>query len=172
MAERRLAHSLRLLVVPDSREGHPPQEHSLGLPRPRSGGVDFQNLEPRPQRTLGRSLECGDDTFDARLVQRHRRRVYVMEGQRTGAYHRPTPPHDHQRGPAYGSTADVDQMPVFGQALLSGVLAHRRHDNPVPNRDAADRQWTQQVDLRNFPIVITIRFAAILRTMRRDHAVL
>jgi hypothetical protein len=57
-------------------------------------------------------------------------------------------------------------MPVIGQTLLSGVLAHRRHDNPVPERDATDRQRTEQVHLGNFPVVVAVGFAAIWCYMR------
>ena len=32
---------------------------------------------------------------------------------------------EHQSGPADGTAAEVDQVPVIGQAIHTGILAHR-----------------------------------------------
>jgi hypothetical protein len=38
---------------------------------------------------------------------------------------------EYQPGTADGTAAEVDQVPVVGQAIDAGVLAHRRHGNAV-----------------------------------------
>jgi hypothetical protein len=57
------------------------------------------------------------------------------------ARHRRGLDHD-QSGAADGSTAQMDEMPVVGQALLGAVLTHRGHRDPVAEGDAADSQGT------------------------------
>ncbi|MNP10101.1 hypothetical protein D3C76_1022380 [compost metagenome] len=37
----------------------------------------------------------------------------------------------HQPGPADSTAAEVDQMPVIGQAIGTGILAHRRYRDAV-----------------------------------------
>jgi len=53
--------------------------------------VNFQDLETRGQRPVRGGLERGDYTVDAGLVECYRHWVGVIEGQRTGTDHRPSP---------------------------------------------------------------------------------
>ena len=68
--------------------------------------------------------------------------------------------HDQCRS-AYGTAAKVNQVPVAGQPLLRDVLAHGRHHDPIAERDAADRQRTEQIDFRDFPVVVGVSRAAV-----------
>ena len=52
---------------------------------------------------------------------------------------------EHQAGAADGAAAEMDEMPVVGEAVRARVLAHRRHEHAVGERDAADRQRLEQV---------------------------
>jgi hypothetical protein len=49
----------------------------------------------------------------------------------------------------------MDQMPIMGKTISGRILAHRRHGDSVPETDAPDSQWAQQVDLGHFPVVIS-----------------
>jgi hypothetical protein len=51
---------------------------------------------------------------------------------------------DQQAGARQRQLAVVHQVPVVGIALLGRVLAHRRDDNAVGQRDAADGEWGKQ----------------------------
>ncbi|SDY44172.1 hypothetical protein SAMN05661080_03479 [Modestobacter sp. DSM 44400] len=53
--------------------------------------------------------------------------------------------HDDQPEPAEGEAAQVDQVVVADQAVGSRVLAHRRHDEAVGERDAPQGQGLQQL---------------------------
>jgi hypothetical protein len=46
---------------------------------------------------------------------------------------------------AYGTSAEVDKMPVVGKAVFAGILAHGRNGNPVTKRNIADLKRIEQV---------------------------
>jgi hypothetical protein len=45
-------------------------------------------------------------------------------------------------------------VPVVGEPVTCDVLAHRRHHDPVAERDPANREWAEKVDLGNLTVVI------------------
>ena len=51
----------------------------------------------------------------------------------------------HQAGAAHGPAAQVDQVPVGGQPVHRGVLAHGRDGDAVAKRDIAHGQRSEQV---------------------------
>ena len=48
--------------------------------------------------------------------------------------------HYHQSYATRGAAAQVNQMPVRGEAILTGVLAHRGDGNPIAHGDVAQGQ--------------------------------
>ncbi|HMF38476.1 MAG TPA: malic enzyme-like NAD(P)-binding protein [Isosphaeraceae bacterium] len=50
------------------------------------------------------------------------------------------------------SAAKVDDVPVGGQPVVSAVLTHRRHHDPIAEGDTPDRQRVEQVDFGNFKV--------------------
>ena len=52
---------------------------------------------------------------------------------------------DHQAGARQREVAEVDQVPVARRAVDGRVLAHRRDDDPVGKRQAAESQRVEQV---------------------------
>ena len=64
---------------------------------------------------------------------------------------------------ARGSAAEVDQVPIVGQPIVGAVLTHRRHNDPIPEGHASDRQRTEQIDVGHFPIMVYARRAAVRR---------
>ena len=65
---------------------------------------------------------------------------------------------EHQAGAADGARAVMHQMPVRRQAVLGGILAHRRDDDAVWERHAAQAEWLEHrchrphgVDLEPLP---------------------
>ena len=62
---------------------------------------------------------------------------------------------DHYEGdPAGSPAAEMNQMPVIGKSILGGILAHRRHGDPVPKCDTPNRQGAEQIDLGHLPVVL------------------
>src|SRR5208283_735298 len=57
-------------------------------------------------------------------------------------------------GTADGATAEMHKMPIMSKPILSGILAHRRHDDPVPESHPANRERAQEIYFRNFAVVI------------------
>jgi len=51
---------------------------------------------------------------------------------------------DHQSGARERQLADVDHVPVAGRAVLRGVLAHGRYDDPVLQAQLADGELFEQ----------------------------
>ena len=47
-------------------------------------------------------------------------------------------------GAAHGPAAEVDQVPVVGEAVGARVLAHRAHDDAVPQLERAERERREQ----------------------------
>src|SRR5213078_2902756 len=54
---------------------------------------------------------------------------------------------EHRAGAALRELAEVDEMPVAHQAVRRGVLAHRRHHEPVPQGDAPELERIEQHQL-------------------------
>jgi hypothetical protein len=52
---------------------------------------------------------------------------------------------EHQPGPALGEAAQVHQMPVIGQPVQGGVLAHRGNHDAVGQGHIAQNQGFKQV---------------------------
>jgi hypothetical protein len=52
---------------------------------------------------------------------------------------------DHQARARQRQVAQVDQVPVARRALARGVLAHRRDDDPVGERESADLQRLEEL---------------------------
>ena len=52
---------------------------------------------------------------------------------------------EHQAGAADRAAAEMDEVPVVGEAVRARVLAHRRHEDAIGERDAADRQRIEQM---------------------------
>jgi len=51
---------------------------------------------------------------------------------------------EDQTGPTDRAAAEVDELPVVGEAIVVGILAHWRDHDPVGERDRADGQWGEQ----------------------------
>ena len=67
---------------------------------------------------------------------------------------------DHYEGdPADSPAAEVDQMPVIGKSIMGGILAHRRHGDPVPKCDTANFQGAEQIDFGHLPVVLSAGLA-------------
>ena len=65
---------------------------------------------------------------------------------------------DHyQSHPARRPAPEMNEMPVIRHPVRRGILAHRRHDDPVPKRHVAYRELTQKIDIRNLAIVLALR---------------
>ncbi len=47
---------------------------------------------------------------------------------------------ENQAGSADSAAAQVNQVPVVGEAVFAGVLAHGRDDDPVRQREGANLQ--------------------------------
>jgi hypothetical protein len=71
----------------------------------------------------------------------------------------------HQRRPADGTASKVDQMPIACESFNRDILAHRRHRDSVSKRNSPDRQRAEQVDLRDFPVVIRTGWTSVSRDM-------
>jgi hypothetical protein len=54
----------------------------------------------------------------------------------------------HQSSPADCAAAQMDQMPVVGVSVLTGVLAHRRNEHTVVKLEISNREWIKQVGHR------------------------
>ena len=52
---------------------------------------------------------------------------------------------EYQAGAADRACAKVDEVPIVREAVGARVLAHRRDENPVGERDAANRQRVEEV---------------------------
>ena len=52
---------------------------------------------------------------------------------------------DHERRAAGRAGAEVDEVPVVGEAVDARVLAHRRDDDAVGERDGAQGQRIEEV---------------------------
>jgi hypothetical protein len=50
----------------------------------------------------------------------------------------------------------VNQVKIVGEAILRGIHAHRRHDDPVAQGDAAQGQRGQQIHFRDFAVVVAL----------------
>ena len=46
---------------------------------------------------------------------------------------------EYQSGAADGHLTEVDEMPIVGQTIMRGVLAHRRDNDAILQSDAAQR---------------------------------
>jgi aconitase B len=46
--------------------------------------------------------------------------------------------HHYESGATYCAAAQVYQMPVRRESIDAGILAHRRHGDPIAKRDFAD----------------------------------
>ena len=55
--------------------------------------------------------------------------------------------HHDERGAADGAAAEVDQMPVVGEAVVGGILAHGRYGNAVAEGHVAQCEGREQVDI-------------------------
>ena len=60
------------------------------------------------------------------------------------------------------AAAKVNQMPVVGHALGRAVLAHRRHDDPIAKRDAADLERAQKIDVGHLAVVLALRWTTMV----------
>lgn len=67
----------------------------------------------------------------------------------------------YECGTAHGATAEMHQMPIMSKPILSGILAHRRHDDPVPESHPANCERAEEIYFRNFAIVIRAGSAAM-----------
>ncbi|MNO56840.1 hypothetical protein D3C76_473620 [compost metagenome] len=51
---------------------------------------------------------------------------------------------DHQAGATHGATAQMDKVPIVGQAIDGGILAHRRHGDAVGQGQLTQGVWLEQ----------------------------
>lgn len=68
---------------------------------------------------------------------------------------------DNQRHTTDGPAAQMNQVPVRGEPVLSDVLTHGRHHDSVAESDAANRQRGKKIDLRDFPIMVSAGGTAV-----------
>ena len=54
---------------------------------------------------------------------------------------------ENERRPADGAAAEMHQMPVVGEAIGAGILAHRRDDDAVAKKHFAHLQRREQVSV-------------------------
>ena len=74
---------------------------------------------------------------------------------------------DHdQSDAACRPAAQMHEVPIVGQPVVGAVLTHRRHDDPIAKRDAANRQRAEQVDIGNLPVMLGSGGAAMGRGKR------
>src|SRR5690606_31151331 len=50
----------------------------------------------------------------------------------------------YNAGPTGSTAAKVYQMPIVGKTVCAGILAHGRHDDPVPGGDRSDGYWLEK----------------------------
>jgi len=48
-----------------------------------------------------------------------------------------------QGGAAYGAAAEMDEVPIAGEAIGAGVLAHGGDYDAVAEEDVANLQWVE-----------------------------
>jgi hypothetical protein len=53
------------------------------------------------------------------------------------------------------------EVPVISHPVDRAVLAHRRHNNAIAERHAAECRWSEEIDLWHFAIVIGASRAAM-----------
>lgn len=128
-----------------------------GLPAMRMIGCDGLAAFPRQ---IGRRLAAGMRQLDA---DRHRRPAsyrlqYLGQGllgrivvqTKIGVTDAPFRHHrsrfeNQQSGTGLRQRAQVDAMPIGGAAVLCRVLAHRRNDNPVGERERTEGDGREQL---------------------------
>ena len=68
---------------------------------------------------------------------------------------------DHQRSAAHRPASQVHQMPISGEAVFAGVLAHRRDCDPIAQFDSANLERREQV--HNANLIVPVVFTALFR---------
>src|SRR5438034_3225068 len=63
----------------------------------------------------------------------------------------------HQSRPAHRAAAQMDEMPVVGVAVNTGVLAHRRDEHTVRKRETTNRERIEQVSHRSYTVAFNHR---------------
>ncbi len=112
-------------------------------------------LPGRQNRTLAAGmaqLDCRNRTLRGDKVRDRFKRLGLGHVPET-AVARADPPFrghrgrfdDHHRGAADRPAAEVDHVPVVRQTVLAGVLAHRRNENPVAQRQRTQLQRRKQL---------------------------
>ena len=116
-------------------EGHNLQEHSVVLIR--GGRVKdlpgVRELDPERDRRIltDRRHDLTERTLVLVRVQAEAARRDASDRLDRGRLD------EQHRGAAEGEMTEVDQVPVGRRAVRCGVLAHRRDDDPVPEREVA-----------------------------------
>ena len=60
--------------------------------------------------------------------------------------------HDKTRA-ARCAAAEMHEMPVIGEAVLRGILAHRRHGDPIAQRHLAQSERAEEVDFTGLEVL-------------------
>ena len=87
----------------------------------------------------------------------------ILRADPAGSHHRGGLGH-HQRRPADRAAAEVNDVPVVRKPVHARVLAHRRDDNAIGERQRTDRQ---RIEKMRHPLILTyVRFSSGPSTRR------